>query len=156
MLDTQLSQHNLAEVLDQLQREVIDHKIVIIKTQKADTGKWAMARLWRKWMATVSQWMAANGSIMPLMIKPCGEFVGKRAFNAEDAHELFSKYFLMSDEKGVRLSWSKKGRDGMRAATQGERFNALRLMEDWAINKGIVLFKPVDSEYTKLNDEQNK
>ena len=60
------------------------------------------------------------------------------------------------DADGTRLSWSKKGRDGMRAATKGERFNALRQHEDWATEKGLQLFNPRGSEYDQLTKEQEQ
>lgn len=90
---------------------------------------------------------------MPLFIKPNGEFVGSRSFDANDAHELFTMRWLGTDENGNRLSWSRTGREGMRAATKGERFGALRSHEEYANERGIILFKPRDSEYQiLLND----
>lgn len=129
---------------------------VIVKISDGNTGKWGMARLWRSWMASTAEYMAAQGCVMPLMIGTNGEPYGQRKFNADDAHELFTHKWLGADVNGDRLSWSKSGREGMRPATKGERFNALRQHEEWAIDKGIKLLNPRDSEYSQLKQEQNK
>ena len=139
--------------MEELQAEIDEHKLVIINSQPAGTGKWGMARLWRGWMATTAKYMAGRGAIMPLYIKPDGTWYGSRPFNSEDAHELFTRQYLGVDENGVRLSWAKSG--DKRKATKGERFDALRKHEEWASIKGITLFKPRKSEYQELIDRQN-
>ena len=114
-----------------------------------------MARLWRGWMATTAKFMAKNGVTMPLMINADGVTYASRPFNADDAHELFTRQHLGVDEKGVRLSWAKSGEQ--RKATKGERFDALRKHEMWASDRGITLFKPRDdSEYQQLIDKQDQ
>jgi len=153
MKDIQVSNHNLQQFMDDIQAEIDEHKLVIINSQPAGTGKWGMDRLWRGWMATTAKYMAGHGAIMPLYIKPDGEWYGSRPFNSEDAHELFTRQHLGVDENGVRLSWAKSG--DQRKATRGERFDALRKHEEWASIKGITLFKPRKSEYQELIDEQN-
>ena len=99
--------------------------------------------------------MAANGATMPLCISANGQNYGSRPFNADDAHELFTARWLGVDADGNRLSWSKQGREGMRAATKGERFLAMQQHEDWATERGIILLNPRDSEYRQLEREQN-
>ena len=153
MKDIQVSNHNLQQFMEELQAEIDEHKLVIINSQPAGTGKWGMARLWRGWMATTAKYMAGRGAIMPLYIKPDGTWYGSRPFNSEDAHELFTRQYLGVDENGVRLSWAKSG--DKRKATKGERFDALRKHEEWASIKGITLFKPRKSEYQELIDRQN-
>ena len=154
MKDIQVSSHNLQQFMEELQVEIDEHKLIIINSQPAGTGKWGMARLWRGWMATTAKFMAGNGVKMPLMINKDGEWYGSRPFNAGDAHELFTRQHLGVDENGVRLSWAKSG--DQRKATRGERFNALRKHEEWASIKGITLFKPRNSEYEQIEQEQNK
>lgn len=153
MKDIQVSNHNIHQFMDDIQAEIDEHKLVIINSQPAGVGKWGMARLWRGWMATTAKYMAGRGAIMPLYIKPDGEWYGSRPFNPEDAHELFTRQHLGVDENGVRLSWAKSG--DQRKATRGERFDALRKHEEWASIKGITLFKPRKSEYQELIDRQN-
>ena len=107
-------------------------------------------------MSTTAKFMADKGATMPLMIKSNGDQYGSRRFSPEDAHELFTSQWLGLDEGGNRLSWSKSGSDKSRAATKGERFNALRKHESWCVEKGIKLFVPRDSEYNKLAEDQDK
>ena len=154
MKDFQVSNHNLQLFMEEIQKEISESKLVIINSQPAGTGKWGMAKLWRSWMAVTAKFMAGNGAKMPLMIKPDGSWYGSRPFDANDAHELFTRQWLGVDEAGVRLSWAKSG--DQRKATKGERFNALRRHEHWAIEKGIILFKPRGSEYEKLEQEQDQ
>ena len=159
MKDIQVSNHNLQQFMDDIQAEIDEHKLVIINSQPAGTGKWGMARLWRGWMATTAKYMAGRGAIMPLYIKPDGTWYGERKFNKDDAHVLFTSKHLGVDVDGKRLSWAKslkpEDKDKERIATKGERFNALRLHEEWASIKGITLFKPRKSEYQELIDRQN-
>ena len=154
MKEYQVSNHNIQTFFDEIQKELLAEKLIIVNSQPAGTGKWGMARLWRGWMSTTAKFMAGNGAKMPLMIKDDGSWYGSRPFDENDAHELFTRQWLGVDENGARLSWAKSGEQ--RKATKGERFNALRKHEEWAINKGIILFKPRDSEYEKLEQEQNQ
>lgn len=154
MKDFQVRNHNLELFIEEIQKELSEEKLLIINTQPAGTGKWGMARLWRSWMAVTAKFMAGNGVKMPLMLKKDGSWYGSRPFDANDAHELFTRQWLGVDQEGTRLSWAKSG--DQRKATKGERFNALRKHEEWSINKGIILFKPRGSEYEKLEQEQNE
>tara|TARA_R110000851_G_C12671984_1_gene522753 strand:+ start:47 stop:529 length:483 start_codon:yes stop_codon:yes gene_type:complete len=160
MKDQQVSDHNLQDIFDTLQSEIKEHKLIIINSQPIATGKWGMARLWRAWMSTTAKYMAGNGAIMPLYIKPDGSWYGKRPFDHNDAHELFTRKHLNVDESGRRLSWAKsvkkENEDKERAATKGERVNALRKHEDWCVDKGIILFNPRDSVYKQLLDKQEE
>ena len=119
------------------------------------TGKWGMARIWRKWMSETAEWMAANGATMPLCFDKDGKPYGSRAFNESDAHELFTARWLGVDSDGNRLSWSRKGRDGMRPATNAERFHAMQRHENWCVERAIKLFNPRhENEYRDLEREQ--
>ena len=156
MKEIQASNHNLYEVFGEIQSEINTHKVVIVKIQSGNVGKWTMARLWRKWMAQTAEFMASEGIKMPLMFDKEGKAFGKRDFNTNDAHELFTSNWLGVDKDGRRLSWAKKDRDGMRAATKGERWLAMSKHDQWAIEKGIALFKPRDGDYDKLTQEQER
>jgi hypothetical protein len=153
MKDYQVAKHSLPLFMRELERELDEHTFLLVSTQDPRTGKWGMARLWRMWMNTTGEWMAGRGATMPLCLKD-GKPWGERAFTPEDAHELFTAQWLGLDADGTRLSWSKSGRDGMRAATKGERFIAMQRHENWALEKGITLFQPRDSEYRQLQQEQ--
>ena len=128
---------------------------VNVRISDQETGPMTLLNLWKMWMRSVAAFMAANGSVMPLMIKKDGSWYGQRAFNEGDANELFTVKYLGVDAEGMRLSWSKSGRDGMRPATKTERFIALQRLEAWATDKGIVLSKPRRSEYFAMEEEQH-
>lgn len=151
-----LTKHTAAQVFNEIVKELEAEPVVIVKTQSAKTGKWGMAKLWRSWMATIAECMAANGAVMPLVMGKDGTYKATRPFNADDAHELFTYKCLGEDENGNRLSWSKTGHDGMRAATKGERWHAMRMVEQWATERGIVLYNPADSEYMQYLQEQER
>ncbi len=153
MKNYNLSLENFPEFIELIQGELSESKIISVSTAGGSTGKWGMARLWRAWMDSTGKFMAGNGSKMPLMIGKDGNPWGEREFNRDDAHALFTAHWLGEDNQGNRLSWSRKGRDGMRAASKGERFHALRQHEAWAVEKGIILINPRDSEYFGLIEE---
>jgi hypothetical protein len=147
-----LTNNTLQDLVNELQKELSDNPCISVSTNlERNQGKWGMAKLWRVWMKSTGDFMAAHGATMPLMITEKGEHYGTREFSEADAHELFTAQWLGVDAQGLRLSWSKKGRDGMRPADKGERFNALRKHEIWALEKGIVLINPRNSEYFELS-----
>ena len=158
MKDVPVNNQTIQDYFEELIKEVDEHGTVMCSSQPATVGKWGLARLWRMWMKPTAELMAARGAKMPLYIKPDGSWYGERPFNKNDAHDLFTSKHLGLDEFGRRLSWAKsikKGdEDKERVATKGERFNALRLHEEWASIKGISLFKPRSGEYQKLIDKQ--
>ncbi|PHR55960.1 MAG: hypothetical protein COA43_14675 [Robiginitomaculum sp.] len=153
MKDVTVTNNTIQDYFEELIKEIDEHGVVICSSQPADTGKWGMAKLWRMWMSATAKFMAKNGVTMPLMINADGVTYSSRPFNAEDAHELFTRQHLGVDESGTRLSWAKSG--AQRKATKGERFNALRKHEEWSSERGIILFKPRKSEYQELTDKQN-
>jgi hypothetical protein len=155
MNDFYLTAGTLQDLIPLLQAELEKKSPLKVSIGTAHTGKWGMAKLWRMWMTSTAEFMAKNGVTMPLMLRQDGTSFGSRPFNAEDAHELFTHQWLGCDANGVRLSWSKTGHSGMRAADRGERFNALRKHEAWAIEKGLILFKPREGEYHRLEQEEN-
>lgn len=156
MKDYTLTRYTHQEFSELIQDELAKTPVIIVSTQDGNTGKWGMARLWRAWMASTAKFMATNGVTMPLMYDKDGRPYGRRAFNANDAHELFTHQYLGVDADGARLSWAKKDHEGMRVATKGERFNAMFKHEMWSGDRGIILFKPRGSEYEQLEQEQNK
>jgi len=154
--DFHLSIDNLPQLINLIQDELKESPNLIINSNaSAGTGKWSLAKHFRAWMAVTGKFMGENGATMPLMIGEDGKPWGKRKFDENDAHALFTAHWLGEDNIGNRLSWSRKGRDGMRAATEGERFNALRRHEAWALEKGIILPNPRDSHYFRLIEEGN-
>lgn len=147
---------SLGDLFQSLEGELEANPEIIVTTQTPGIGKWGMTQIWRIWMASTAKWMAAQGCTMPLMYKPDGTPYGKRPFDSNDAHEMFCREYLGVDDEGRRLSWSKNGRGGVRAATKGERFDAMRKHKEWAMHKGIQLLKPRNSEYEQLEREQQQ
>ena len=156
MNDFFLTTGNMPDLITQIQNELEKESPLKVSVGTAHTGKWGMARLWRAWMATTADFMSKNGVTMPLMVNKKGLIHGTRPFNADDAHELFTQQWLGCDKNGLRLSWSKSGNGEMTAADRGERFDALRKHEAWAIDKGVLLFKPREGEYYKIEKELEK
>lgn len=118
-----------------------------------NVGTETMLRTWRGWMTQIAEYMSANGATMPLWSKN-GEPYGQRPFNAEDAHEAFTKLFLGCDDNEQRYSWSlcKKGKSNQ--APKSKRLYAMEKMQAWALNKGIVLKTKENSEYFRLQRKQ--
>ena len=156
MQDYQLTEYNLPEYIIYLQEMLKETPVILMSGKDANTGKWGMSRLWRSWMSTTADFMAGNGVTQPLYIDSKGNFHGKRPFNKEDAHELFTYNWMGTDSDGRRLSWAKKDSKERRAATKGERYHAMKLHEQWAIEKGIILINPIDSEYRELQQEETQ
>ena len=156
MIDFKVNQATFGQFVSLISAEITQGREIHFAEIEQDTGKWGMAKLWRVWMESTCKYMNSAGVRMPLMVKSTGESYGSRGFTPEDCHLLFTSQWLGVDKDGMRLSWSKKGRDGMRAATKGERFHAMLRHEEWALSRGIVLMKPRDSEYWKLEQESNE
>lgn len=154
MKDYQVTAVSLQRFMTELQEELAETPVLLVSTQDPRTGKWSMARLWRAWMAATAEFMADRGVTIDIKNAE-GKVLHSRPIDAEDAHELFTAHWLGRDEEGNRLSWSRSGREGMRAATKGERMDALRQHEAWAIEKGIVLLNPRESEYRDLQEAEN-
>jgi hypothetical protein len=152
--DYQVTGVNLQRFMQELQEELAETPVLLVTTQDPRTGRWSMARLWRAWMSTTADFMASRGVTIDVKNAE-GKVLHSRPFDAEDAHELFTAHWMGTDEDGTRLSWSRSGRDGMRAATKGERMDALRQHEAWCIEKGISLLNPRESEYRELLESEN-
>lgn len=124
-----------------------EHKYLkFSKITKSKQRTSSMNALWWIWMTETSKFMADNGVYMPLYHDKTGKPHGKRPFSKEDAHELFVMHHLGQHE-------------GKREKTfRMDKGTMLLMMEkhqEWAINKGIALTNPDDSEFRKAQDEQN-
>lgn len=153
MADYQITKETAAKTLQEAISGLESGKLYDVSINERNIGKWSLSRLWRAWMSDIAKWMSANGATMPLVIGANGESSGTRAFNADDAHELFSVMTLGTDKDGNRLSWSKSGRDGCRPASKGERVLAMQRVEAWASERAIKLLNPADSELRKIENE---
>lgn len=131
-------------------------KEIIAKVADQNTGTVPMLRTWRMWMRQTADWMAWQGAKMPLCYDKQGNPWGERAFNENDAHELFTHKWLGSDENGIRYSWRMRGEDaaGSTPAPKSKRLWAMECHEAWATDRGIKLTIPDDSEYRNLQRAQ--
>lgn len=150
----QLNRNNQEDAYKWITNLLNEGPYYILTAKNPAIGKWSMTRLWRSWMDSTAKEMAKRGVNM-LIVNGEDKCIGERQFNADDAHELFSTTYL-SDNNGKRLSWSRKGRDGMRQATRGERVHAMEQHQHFMINRGIKHLNPNDSDYKKALQEQNK
>lgn len=120
-------------------------------------GTVPMLRTWRGWMREVARHMSHYGCSMPLYFTAEGKPVGKRPFNKDDAHELFCSKFLGVDDEGRRKSWGMSQDDNpeevVRAST-GDRLWAMDCMLEYAVEKGIKLTIPKNSEYENEKKKQ--
>ena len=155
MKDYVVTEDTIEDVVAILKEELQTTNGLLLTTQDPSIGKWGMAKLWRMWMSETAKFMAANGSVMPLMIGKDGKWFGDRPFDSNDAHELFTRQWLGIDGEGKRLSWAKDDRDGMRKATKAERYIAMMKHEDWCVEKGIILMVPRESEYFQTKKAQD-
>ena len=132
-------------------------KPFIATVDDGDTGSLSMLKTWRKWMAETSHYMAASGCTMPTYCDREGVAHGKRPFNENDAHELFTMRWLGSNEHGVRYSWSMSRKNPYAVvAPKGKRLFAMDRHLEWATERGIKLTIPNSGEYAKLQREQNQ
>ena len=156
MPDLMVTRGNLDEAMALIQDEIERSHVAMVSVSSGSTGKWGMSRLWFAWMSATASWMAARGATMPLWPIESKQAYGSRPFNQDDAHCLFTALHGYTDKDGERLSWSKSGHDGMRAATKGERLAMMMRHEAWASERGIQLMNPRDSEYRQLVDNMDK
>lgn len=145
------------ETLEYIGKTKIGQQI-IARTPDTNTGTIPMLRTWRGWMRETAAWMAWNGARMPLVIRSNGEQWGSRAFDENDAHELFTAKWLGVDEKGVRYSWRMRGESDQDStpAPKSKRLFAMELHESWCTERGIKITIPENSEYRKFKLEQIK
>ena len=155
MPELMVTRGNLDEAMALIQDEIERSHVAMVSVSSGTTGKWSMSRLWFAWMSATASWMAARGATMPLGPLESKQAYGSRPFNQDDAHCLFTTLHGYTDKDGERLSWSKSGHDGMRAATKGERLAMMMRHEAWASERGIQLMNPRDSEYRKLVEQQD-
>ena len=156
MPELMVTRGNLDEAMTLIQDEIERSHVAMVSVSSGSTGKWGMSRLWFAWMSATASWMAARGATMPLGPLESKQAYGSRPFNQDDAHCLFTALHGYTDKDGERLSWSKSGHDGMRAATKGERLAMMMRHEAWASERGIQLMNPRDSEYRQLADRMDK
>lgn len=130
--------------------------IMRCELKNESTGTIPMLRTWRGWMGQTAQHMAAAGCFMPLYIDSQGVARGRRAFNGDDCHDLFTSRWLGVDEQGRRYSWSMSSNPELIVAPKFLRLHAMNLHLEWSTERGIKLTIPRNSEFQKLQEAQEK
>ena len=154
-IEFQLTLHNLDDANEWLIGLLNESPYHILTAKNPAIGKWSMSRLFHAWCKSSADWMANNGSRMPLYMDSDGNYHGQRLFNEDDAKQLFSSTWY-TDENGKKLSWGKKNTKKARVGNRGERYHCCNMLQQWMIERGIKHLNPNDSDYIKTMQEQNK
>lgn len=101
-----------------------------------------MNKLWRgKWMYETADWMNDQG--VKIEVKNAkGEVISSRPVRHTDAHEMFVMHWLGCDDKGLR--------ELTREMQKGKMMMMMEKHSHWAVEKGLLLTYPHDSQYKKL------
>jgi hypothetical protein len=89
-------------------------------------------------------WLAEIGKCVP---------VGETYFSDKIWHEYFKKYYC--PVKIIALPVGQTSKKSTTLLDVGEMHFYLNKIEQWAIDKMLVLPMPDDNEYSKLKDQQN-
>lgn len=130
--------------------------IMRCELKNESTGTVPMLRTWRGWMGETAKFMAAAGCFMWMYVDKNGVGHGKRPFNANDAHDLFTSRWLGLDEQGRRYSWAMSKDPELTVAPKFLRLHAMNLHLQYATERGIKLTIPRNSEFQRLQDEQER
>ena len=116
-------------------------------------GSQSILNTWLQWMGETAAFMSARGVKMDV-INVDGTVMGTRAFNKDDAHDLFSGKYLGKDEKGRRKTWKRCSPDSDEVqASKGDRVWCMNSHLVWATERGVKLTIPTNSEFNKLQRE---
>ena len=140
----------VASHIDKILEEGGEAKVAVTKKSN---GTWPMLKLWRAWMKQICDHLNRNGRYMPLYIDANGVAQGRRPMTPDDCHEAYSHLALGSNDNGVRFSWALS--EGDNVASTGQRLRAMDKIWLWALEEGIPLINPQDSEYNKMQDRAN-
>lgn len=146
-----------AAIIDEIQAIIDNDREANVTITTKNNGTLPMLKLWRAWMGQIADFMNKRGRRMPLYMDEEGNPKGERLMTGDDCHHAYTHLAMGCDENGVRLSWamSDGGSSGGRLATTGERLRAMDVIWQWAMGEGIPLVNPENSEYRKLQEEQN-
>ena len=146
-----------AAIIDEIQAIIDNDREANVTITTKNNGTLPMLKLWRAWMGQIADFMNKRGRRMPLYMDENGNPKGERLMTGDDCHHAYTHLAMGCDENGVRLSWamSDGGSSGGRLATTGERLRAMDVIWQWAMGEGIPLVNPENSEYRKLQEEQN-
>lgn len=116
-----------------------------ITVTKKSTRTLSMNALWRgKWMYETAEWMNNQG-VMIETKNVHGKVINKRPVTHNDAHEMFVMHWLGSNDDNAR--------ELTRDMQKGRMLHLMNKHQEWALEKGLMLTYPSDSEFSKLNDQ---
>ena len=131
----------LAESIEKILSDDGHAKVTVVKKCTRTTK---MNKLWRKWMQQTASWMNGQGARIEVKNKK-GILIHKRHINQQDAHEMFVMHWLGCTDEGLREMTA-----GMQ---KGRMLYMMDKHSEWAVQKGLLLIYPSDSEYNKLKQE---
>lgn len=116
-----------------------------ITVTKKSTRTLSMNALWRgKWMYETADWMNNQG-VMIETKNVHGKVINKRHVTHNDAHEMFVMHWLGCDDENSR--------ELTRDMQKGRMLYLMNKHQEWALEKGLMLTYPSDSEFSKLNEQ---
>lgn len=156
LMETIANKSNIEDQLEKIAQFILDADADCrVKVTKKSNGTLPLDRHWRALMPQVASLMQSYGVTMRFQ-SPKGVGTFERAFNEDDAHELFTSMFMPVDDNGRRKSWSKSGRDGMESADTGERVHAMERLYQYWLERGHSLERNMNSEYEELTKRMNE
>jgi len=133
-------------VIEHINKLNVDPVSIVVKFENKNPNSWPMMKTWRMWMSETAKFMSASGVYMPQYFTKEGVAVGRRPFDANDAHELFVRRWLGVDAEGERYRTA--------SGDKGKMLYMMNKHVEWAVDKAIFLTIPEDSEFQKLNEAQ--
>jgi len=145
-LEQIINQFNIAEEVGRLGQEIdqiveAGGEAKVTTVTKATRTKSMNALWWGFWIPQTAEWMNNNGARIEVKNQH-GKVIHTRQVEPDDAHAMFVSHWLGATDKGLR----ELTRD-----MQKSRF--LFMMDKhshWAVEKGLLLTYPEDSEYSRL------
>ena len=133
---------DLAAAIDEIVEAGGVAKVVV--TKKA-TRTLAMNKLWHGfWMPQTAEWMKSQGVKVEIKNQN-GDTISSRYPNAKDAHEMFVMHWLGLTDEGLR--------ELTRDMQKGRMLYLMDKHSQWAVEKGLLLTYPSDSEYNTLKQQ---
>lgn len=124
-------------------------EVLSVEVKKwSDSATAPMRRTFWLWMGETAEVMASRGVVRPIM-NGKGKVLFNRPINKDDCYELFMARWGGIDDDGNRESLSNA------KSKKGEMLHIMNSHLSWCTEQGIALTIPKDSEFSKLNKEQD-
>lgn len=139
--DNEKAYGDLAQSIEEIIQAGGEAKVSVVKKS---TRTIPMNKLWRMWTQQTADWMNRQGAKIEVKNKK-GELIHNRPVNSQDAHEMFVMHWLGLTEENER--------ELTRDMQKGRMLYLMEKHSEWAVQKGLLLTYPSDSEYNKLKQE---